>query len=79
MVMAYYLFVQAALVVRDGEKQSIAVSDVTIGDLVEVKSGDRVPADIRVIFAQNFKVTFSVNFLQYSTNFDKQLLKIEYR
>lgn len=42
--------------IRDGEKQHVASRDITIGDLVVVNSGDRVPADIRIVFAQNFKV-----------------------
>jgi len=46
----------AANVIRDGEKLIVPVSTLTLGDLVEVKGGDRVPADIRIIFAQNFKV-----------------------
>lgn len=34
----------------------INVKDVVLGDLVEVKGGDQVPADIRVISAQGCKV-----------------------
>ena len=30
--------------------------ELVVGDLVEVKFGDRVPADIRVLRAQGFKV-----------------------
>ena len=41
---------------RNGESIAIAVEDVTIGDLVEFKSGDRIPADVRLTFTQNFKV-----------------------
>uniref|UniRef100_A0A671PBH2 Sodium/potassium-transporting ATPase subunit alpha n=1 Tax=Sinocyclocheilus anshuiensis TaxID=1608454 RepID=A0A671PBH2_9TELE len=47
---------QKALVIRDGEKTVIDAEEVVVGDLVEVKSGDRVPADIRVISAQGCKV-----------------------
>ncbi len=35
---------------------TVAAEDITIGDLVQLKSGDRIPADVRLIFAQNFKV-----------------------
>merc|ERR1711963_146056 len=47
---------QYALAVREGEKTNIKAEELTLGDIVEVKSGDRVPADIRVIESRNFKV-----------------------
>uniref|UniRef100_A0A8C5FDB4 Sodium/potassium-transporting ATPase subunit alpha n=1 Tax=Gadus morhua TaxID=8049 RepID=A0A8C5FDB4_GADMO len=47
---------QQALVIRDGQKNQINAIDLVVGDLVEIKGGDRVPADIRVIFAQGCKV-----------------------
>ncbi|XP_051003878.1 sodium/potassium-transporting ATPase subunit alpha-4 [Acomys russatus] len=47
---------QQALVIREGEKMQINVRDVVLGDLVEVKGGDQIPADIRVIFSQGCKV-----------------------
>lgn len=34
----------------------IHVENVVVGDLVEVKGGDRIPADIRLISAQGCKV-----------------------
>ncbi|XP_067849038.1 sodium/potassium-transporting ATPase subunit alpha [Heptranchias perlo] len=47
---------QQALVVRDGEKSTINAEDVVAGDLVEVKGGDRIPADLRIISAHGCKV-----------------------
>ncbi|XP_053065415.1 sodium/potassium-transporting ATPase subunit alpha-4 isoform X2 [Acinonyx jubatus] len=47
---------QQALVIRDGEKIQINVENVVVGDLVEVKGGDRIPADLRLISAQGCKV-----------------------
>ncbi|XP_008518698.2 sodium/potassium-transporting ATPase subunit alpha-4 isoform X1 [Equus przewalskii] len=47
---------QQALVIRGGEKMQINVQNVVVGDLVEVKGGDRIPADIRLISAQGCKV-----------------------
>ncbi|EPY88987.1 sodium/potassium-transporting ATPase subunit alpha-2 precursor, partial [Camelus ferus] len=47
---------QQALVIRGGEKMQIHVQDVVVGDLVEVKGGDRIPADIRLISSQGCKV-----------------------
>eukprot|EP01135_Chromosphaera_perkinsii_P003737 Nk52_evm55s252 gene=Nk52_evmTU55s252 len=43
-------------VLRNGEKFTLAADELVIGDIVEVRSGDRVPADIRVLEATNFKV-----------------------
>lgn len=51
-----FIVMQKALVIRDGEKNIIDAENVVAGDLVEVKSGDRIPADIRVISAQGCKV-----------------------
>uniref|UniRef100_A0A915C2G8 Sodium/potassium-transporting ATPase subunit alpha n=2 Tax=Parascaris univalens TaxID=6257 RepID=A0A915C2G8_PARUN len=45
-----------ALVHRDGEKQQVRTEQLVVGDIVEVKGGDRVPADIRIISAFGFKV-----------------------
>merc|ERR1711910_314274 len=47
---------QYALVRRDGEKVTITAAELTLGDIVEVKFGDRVPADLRVLEARGFKV-----------------------
>jgi len=47
---------QYALVRRDGEKVTLAAVELTLGDIVEVKFGDRIPADIRVLEARGFKV-----------------------
>merc|ERR1719147_344740 len=47
---------QYALVRRNGEKISIEAKDLTLGDIVEVKFGDRIPADIRILEARGFKV-----------------------
>ena len=34
----------------------INVQDVVLGDLVEIKGGDRIPADLRLISARGCKV-----------------------
>jgi len=47
---------QYALAVRNGEKVNLKAEELTMGDIIEVKFGDRVPADMRVIEARNFKV-----------------------
>ncbi|KAJ3627918.1 hypothetical protein MTP99_015257 [Tenebrio molitor] len=45
-----------ATVIRGGETMTIMSQDLVVGDLVEMKFGDRIPADIRVIHSQGFKV-----------------------
>uniref|UniRef100_A0A8C5EJG9 Sodium/potassium-transporting ATPase subunit alpha n=1 Tax=Gouania willdenowi TaxID=441366 RepID=A0A8C5EJG9_GOUWI len=47
---------QQALVIREGEKMQINAELVVQGDLVEIKGGDRIPADLRVISASGCKV-----------------------
>jgi len=47
---------QFALCVRDGEKITIKAEELTLGDIIEVKFGDRLPADIRILECRGFKV-----------------------
>ncbi|RWS18186.1 sodium/potassium-transporting ATPase subunit alpha-like protein, partial [Leptotrombidium deliense] len=47
---------QFASVIRGGQKYSISAEELVVGDVVEVKGGDRVPADIRIISAHGCKV-----------------------
>lgn len=47
---------QQALVIREGEKMQIDAEQVVAGDLVEVKGGDRIPADLRIISSHSCKV-----------------------
>ena len=41
---------------RDGIKMPLLVDQLTIGDVVFVKSGDTIPADLRIIESNGFKV-----------------------
>ncbi|CAG0914554.1 unnamed protein product [Notodromas monacha] len=47
---------QYALVHRDGQKLTVRAEELVVGDVVDVKFGDRIPADLRVIEARAFKV-----------------------
>jgi sodium/potassium-transporting ATPase subunit alpha len=47
---------QYALCLREGEKQTVKAEELTFGDIIEVKFGDRMPADIRILEARGFKV-----------------------
>uniref|UniRef100_A0A8D0HHF6 Sodium/potassium-transporting ATPase subunit alpha n=1 Tax=Sphenodon punctatus TaxID=8508 RepID=A0A8D0HHF6_SPHPU len=51
---------QQALVIREGEKMQLNAEEVVVGDLVEVKGGDRVPADLRIISAHGCKTARGV-------------------
>lgn len=48
--------IQETVVLRDGRKFEISVERLVVGDIVDVKSGDRVPADIRILRCAGFKV-----------------------
>jgi len=47
---------QYALAIRDGEKVNLTAYELTKGDILEVKFGDRMPADMRVLECRMFKV-----------------------
>jgi magnesium-transporting ATPase (P-type) len=45
-----------ASVLRDGVMSPISATDLVIGDVISLKTGDKVPADCRVIYNQSMKV-----------------------
>uniref|UniRef100_A0A383V2S6 Cation-transporting P-type ATPase N-terminal domain-containing protein n=1 Tax=Tetradesmus obliquus TaxID=3088 RepID=A0A383V2S6_TETOB len=45
-----------ALVIRAGEQQTIPADELVPGDIVLLKSGDKVPADLRLITCTNLQV-----------------------
>merc|ERR1712131_568429 len=47
---------QQALVIRGGEKKTLVAREIVLGDIIEVKGGDKIPADIRVIQSNGMKV-----------------------
>lgn len=50
------LLPQACKVVRNGGETRIAAEDIVVGDVVMVNGGDKVPADIRILHSNAFKV-----------------------
>ena len=47
---------QQALAIRNGEKKAVLARTLVLGDVVEVKGGDRIPADLRIVQSANMKV-----------------------
>ncbi|HSI69338.1 MAG TPA: cation-transporting P-type ATPase [Gillisia sp.] len=45
-----------ALVIRDGKQKDIEAKDLVPGDIVKLKSGDKIPADVRIIKSRDFQV-----------------------
>jgi len=54
------LLISKNFVFRDGEKLEIDARDLVVGDLVNLEAGDAVPADLRLISADNLSVQESV-------------------
>jgi P-type E1-E2 ATPase len=46
----------SAIVFRDGERVKIDADRIVPGDVVHLESGDRVPADLRIIAANNLRI-----------------------
>ncbi|EPX57284.1 Ca ion P-type ATPase [Cystobacter fuscus DSM 2262] len=47
---------QTTPVLRGGHKQSVPAADLVPGDVVLLESGDRVPADLRLLHARNLQI-----------------------
>lgn len=43
---------QRAKVLRDGERKEVLATELVVGDIVLLETGDRVPADIRILECQ---------------------------
>ena len=48
-----------ATVIRDGETVTILRREIVCGDIVEIKAGDEIPADLRIIQTDGIKVDIS--------------------
>lgn len=47
---------QETVVLRGGRHMTLPVDNLVVGDVVDVKFGDRIPADIRILHSAGFKV-----------------------
>ncbi|KAH0834143.1 hypothetical protein J3R83DRAFT_11446 [Lanmaoa asiatica] len=43
------LIAEEAAVLRDGNQQLVSANDIVVGDIVVLSTGDRVPADLRIV------------------------------
>ncbi len=50
------LLAPRAVVIRDGHRRSVVAEELVPGDVVWLQSGDRVPADVRLIAARNLQL-----------------------
>jgi magnesium-transporting ATPase (P-type) len=50
------MMVPYAAVLRDGKKTLIPSREVVLGDVVVLEAGDRVPADLRLMYVKNLKI-----------------------
>eukprot|EP00475_Leptophrys_vorax_P045385 TRINITY_DN9399_c0_g1_i1.p1 TRINITY_DN9399_c0_g1~~TRINITY_DN9399_c0_g1_i1.p1 ORF type:complete len:1122 (-),score=367.71 TRINITY_DN9399_c0_g1_i1:46-3411(-) len=47
---------QSTAVMRESRQQKVPAEELVLGDVVLLKEGDKVPADVRLVYAVNFKV-----------------------
>jgi sodium/potassium-transporting ATPase subunit alpha len=52
-----------ANVIRGGKLMNLNANELVVGDIVEVKFGDRIPADIRILECSGFKVIIDFTFI----------------
>jgi magnesium-transporting ATPase (P-type) len=46
----------SAMVLRDGHRREIPAEELVPGDIVQIASGDRVPADLRLLAVRNLRI-----------------------
>ena len=51
---------QRARVIREGKEREINAEEIVIGDIIRLAQGDRVPADARIIFVNDFQIDESI-------------------
>jgi Ca2+-transporting ATPase len=47
---------QRARVIRDAEEKEIDAEELVVGDIIRLNQGDRVPADCRIFYANDFQI-----------------------
>ncbi|MCI1898125.1 MAG: HAD-IC family P-type ATPase, partial [Enterobacter sp.] len=64
-----------ALVIRNGAHETISTKDIVPGDIIILRAGDRIPADMRLIEAHNLRVEEAI-LTGESTVVDKHILPL---
>lgn len=54
--MRVWLALNPQQVLREGRKETIPAEELVPGDIVLIKSGDKIPADLRLITSTNLQV-----------------------
>ncbi|KRK48789.1 HAD-IC family P-type ATPase [Secundilactobacillus kimchicus] len=54
------LLSKEATVIRDGKRQDIDAEQLVVGDIVYLEAGDNVPADLRIVDADNLRIQESM-------------------
>jgi len=49
-----------ATVIRDGRKREVFQEELVVGDLIVLRSGDKIPADARVVSSENLQVSEAI-------------------
>ena len=49
----------SATVIRDGQKKRVGADELTLGDVVVLQSGDKVPADLRLVHSRELQINES--------------------
>lgn len=45
--------------IRNGKKSMINVYELVVGDIIVIKSGSRIPADVRILLSNQLKIEAS--------------------
>ena len=54
--MQFVLLTDVTQVVREGTQKEIEASELVVGDIVQIRGGDKTPADIRMLECHSIKV-----------------------
>lgn len=65
-----------ARVIRNGSHETIPTTEIVPGDIIVLRAGDRIPADMRLIEAHNLRVEEAI-LTGESTVVDKHILPLE--
>jgi magnesium-transporting ATPase (P-type) len=56
-------------IVRNGQVAVLQAAECVIGDIIVLKAGDKIPADLRLLWVDNLKVIFPISFSHKLTSY----------